>query len=230
MSGYSLKRRRSKLAILATYKYNLYMRPAQRDISYVQKQFTEEKFKEVIKGSIDLLISPLYFDDKINIWFYAPTFDIDFKTTPKASALIFTKRLLYNIRKYADRTLKHTILEWTGTGIHVVMNKAYSITPEEMVELRKQCRRLSPEMDCIASFRQTPIRRIGSTKNNNVVVPVHPEKLLSGKFPGVAVNKHLDYMNEKDWHNYLKTFLIPKTFKQLKEGNAVHMIKNIINA
>ena len=218
------------MAILTTYKYNLYMRPAQRDISYVKKQFTQEKFEAVLKGSIDLLISPLFYDDKINTWFYMPVFDLDFKTTPKGSALVFTKRLLNNIRKYADKSLKHTMLEWTGTGIHIVMNKAYSITPEEMGELRKQCKRLSPELDCIASFRQTPIRRIGSTKNNNVVVPVHPEKLLSGKFPGVATNKHLDYMSEKDWKHYLEAFLLPKTFKRLKEGNAVHMIKNIINA
>ena len=60
VNGYFLKIGRFNLAVLATYKYNLYMAPVQRDIKYVLKQFTETKFRSVMNGEYDLLISPLY--------------------------------------------------------------------------------------------------------------------------------------------------------------------------
>ena len=222
------------MAIIGQYKYGIAMSPVSKPIEEIKKNFVIDKFQEVITGKTELLISPLYYDDSKNIWYYQPILDIDLSSISLTSSLILIKRILYNIksstRDYPIVNLNNTVVEWSGNGFHVVMNVAFSIELDDLKILRKECMRLQPEIDCVASFRDIPMRRLGGVKNGNVFVPIAPKEFFTGKLKPKPIKNHLFYMPEDKWKYALTEFLIPKRFVDMEKGQTIQLIKNLINA
>ena len=85
-------------------------------------------------------------------------------------------------------------------------------------------------MDCTSSFRDVPVRRIGGMKDGNVLVPISSKRILTPRFKLPVITKnHLDYMNSDQWRFALQEYLVPKHFVKMEKGEAVEVLKNLMN-
>ena len=195
-----------------TYKYHLPMVPAERNINYIIKQFTETNIDHVLSGKYDLLISPIYRNDS-NQYFYQPIFDIDFKLSSRGTAFLLVKKFI----EYNKKIASNIIVEYTGSGFHLVLNKAYKIDLEDLPKFRSKCNIYRSELDCTSSFRSTPIRRIGGIRNGKVIIPIPISFFLTSQPKDLPIIKdHLSFASKKEWIVLLKKYLVPKYFIEEK--------------
>jgi len=190
------------------------------DVIKTGAEFKESIFKkhidEIMEGKSQVLLSPVYEDKDKRKKYLQPIFDFDGK---KASLLkAFEEAKLVKSKIQFD-----SIFEQTNNGVHLVFLIALDIEPEDM---RKELTGLFNSLDVSSSFRDMPIFRSGSYREENyTMVPRNTIskdyiKEIRGKKPGEI------YSPEK-WIELWNKYLFPKRIVDAE--SFIRQLKNIVH-
>lgn len=189
--------------LLVSYRYALRMPNAQESLSvFKEKLFTHHAFK-ILEGKEQLLISPIF--KKGSVELIQPIFDFDGR---KASGVLKAydeaQELTNKLNKYPF------IYELTKDGVHVAFNIAlYDIQDVKMFRTAiKKITASYSTLDIPATFKDLPIFRFGSYRENYTMSPVRDLNMKS--FSEIVNKKPLDLYDRDMWLKLWKQFLFPK--------------------
>jgi len=176
----------------------------------------EKHINEIMEGKSQVLLSPVYQDKDKHKKYLQPIFDFDGKKASLLTALDEAKLVKSKIHF-------SSIYEQTNNGVHLVFLIALDIDPEDM---RKEVAGLFRSLDVSSSFRDMPIFRSGSYREEKyTMVPRNTIskdyiKQIRGKKPGEI------YPPEK-WIELWNKYLFPKRIVDAE--SFIRQLKNIVH-
>lgn len=176
---------------------------AQESLAVFKDKLFKNHIFKILEGKEQLLISPVL--KKRSVELIQPIFDFDGrKSSGVLKAYDEAEELTNKLSKYPF------VYELTKDGVHVVFNIAlYDIKDVKTFRMAIKNNTTSfSTLDVSATFKDLPIFRFGSYRENYTMAPV--KELNINSFSEIVNKKPLDLYDRDMWLKLWKQFLFPK--------------------
>ncbi|HRT03531.1 MAG TPA: hypothetical protein P5513_06285 [Candidatus Diapherotrites archaeon] len=185
--------------MIVKYRHVVPMPDVIRTGAEFKESIFEKHIDDIMEGKSQVLLSPVYKDKSKNKTYLQPIFDFDGKRASLLTAFDEARKVKSNMNF-------NSIYEQTQNGVHLVFLIAIDIDPEDM---RNEVKGLFKSLDVSSSFRDMPIFRSGSYREEKyTMIPRNTIekdliKKIKGKTPGEL------YSPDK-WIELWNRYLFPK--------------------
>lgn len=187
------------------------MPPRMTTISQLTTKIIESRLTDILSGSVKLLVSPVFYDVRGRMYIQ-PIFDFDVSDG-------MASRCYDVVNKYFSKTAYPCHIELTPNGAHLVFDiLVYDISiigvNTDIVDLsvifRNFFKKLDiPYLDVTASFRDVPIYRAGSYKDNYTIFPIRRKVVITDY--DIGKEDSLRIMNISEWIRFYKSMFMLST-------------------
>jgi len=185
--------------MIVKYRHVVPMPDVIRTGAEFKESVFEKHIDDIMEGKSQVLLSPVYVDKSKDKSYLQPIFDFDGKRASLLTAFDEARKVKSNMNF-------NSIYEQTQNGVHLVFLIAIDIDPEDM---RNEVKGLFKSLDVSSSFRDMPIFRSGSYREEKyTMIPRNTIekdliKKIKGKTPGEL------YSPDK-WIELWNRYLFPK--------------------
>lgn len=201
------------------YKYAINMPPQTDTIDALVSKLATRRLSDLMSEKIQILISPVMYN-KMGSMFVQPILDLDAKDTNAQVCYEYANEL-----KIKSKYPCH--FELSKHGVHVVYDVLLYTNNINIIDLTVVLRNYFKDLnimylDYVSSFRDTPIYRAGSRKEDYTVFPIN--RLLNFTDYDIGLRHMNEIMTSTAWEIYYRNMfdLYPISFKDF-----LNMFKSI---